>query len=183
MGGSMSLFLTNISPSSAPSPQPHRLFSFAGRMARAHYICYTLGSLIAVVFLLYLLGFAALLMGSLGRTLYITSSVVLVYAVLPIFFTIMTIKRAHDFNRGGWMALLLFVPIVNLCFWFIPGNPDTNQYGAVTPEPSFGIKIAAVALPLILIGGYLATAGSVITSSKDVRPPTGSDSSLQPYTP
>src|SRR5690606_30039757 len=117
-----------------------------------------------------------------GRTLYITSSVLLVYAFLPIFFTILTIKRAHDFNMGGWLALLLFVPIINLCFWFIPGNRDENRYGAATPEPSFSIRIAAIALPLILIGGYLATAGSVITSSKDVRP-TDSDSSLQPYTP
>jgi uncharacterized membrane protein YhaH (DUF805 family) len=178
----MSLFLTDISPPSAPAPQQHKLFSLAGRMARAHYICYTLGSLVAVVLFLYLLGFAAMLMGSLGRTVYITSSVLLVYAFLPIFFTILTIKRAHDFNRGGWLALLLFVPIINLCFWFIPGSRGDNRYGAATPEPSFGIRIAAVALPLILIGGYLATAGSVITSSKDVRP-ADSDSPLQPYTP
>lgn len=179
----MSLFLTDISPPSAPPPQQYRIFSLAGRMARAHYICYTFGSLIAVVLLLYLLGFAALLMGSFGRTVYITSSVLLVYAFLPIFFTILTIKRAHDFNMPGWLALLLFVPIINLCFWFIPGSRTDNQYGAVTPEPSLGLKIAAVALPLILIGGYLATAGSLITSSNDVRPAAGSDSSLQSYTP
>ena len=179
----MSLFLTDITPMPSRPPKRYGIFSLGGRIARAHYICYTLGSMITSVLLLYLLGFAAILMGEFGRPLYVVSSIFLFYVFLPIFFTIMTIKRAHDFGMAGWLAFLLFVPIINLCFWFIPGSRDENNYGPATPEPSLGIKIAAVALPLILIGGYLATAGSVITSSNDVRPAGGSDSSLQPYTP
>lgn len=45
------------------------------------------------------------------------------------------VSRLHDFNRTGWWALLIFIPIVNLILFtmlfFVPGNKNKNKYGEV----------------------------------------------------
>jgi len=167
-----------------PLPRPPaRLLSLRGRIGRAHYIANTLGSLIASFVVVYLISFfLAMIGGSLARTLYIVLCVVLFYGILPIFFVILTIKRAHDFNFGGWVALLLFVPVLNLAFWFIPGSRDENDYGSVPPAPSAGIKIVAVLFPVLLLGGYLAT-GPQPERAPSSASPSPATTTLKTYTP
>jgi uncharacterized membrane protein YhaH (DUF805 family) len=163
--------------------EPARLLSLRGRIGRAHYVANTLGAVIASFFLIYLLTFLLIQLGGLGRTLYVIICVLLFYCVLPIFFAILTVKRAHDFNAGGWLALLLLVPVLNLAFWFIPGSKDDNHYGPKPPEPSTSIRIVAVLFPLLLIGGYLAAR---IQSSHRAEKPAVSQpatTTLKAYTP
>lgn len=42
-------------------------------------------------------------------------------------------KRLHDVNKTGWLALLLFVPVVGfilfLVMLFMPGSEDANNFG------------------------------------------------------
>ena len=51
----------------------------------------------------------------------------------------MAVKRLHDINLHGAVAVCLFVPAVSLvamlvlCFW--PGTPGGNDYGDETNEP------------------------------------------------
>lgn len=163
-------------------PARARLFSLCGRLGRAHYIAYTLGSLVVAFFFIYLLSFGLMFLGELGRMLYILVSVLLFYGFLPIFFTLQTIKRAHDFNVGGWLALLLLVPVVNLMFCFIPGTRADNTYGPVPPAPSSGLKAGAILLPILLIAGFLATEGSR-NSQQESTPTSPPATSLKPYTP
>ncbi|WP_308620614.1 DUF805 domain-containing protein [uncultured Desulfovibrio sp.] len=43
-----------------------------------------------------------------------------------------SVRRLHDSDRSGWLALLLFVPLVNLfclALLFLPGTPGSNRYG------------------------------------------------------
>jgi uncharacterized membrane protein YhaH (DUF805 family) len=179
MGGTMSADIDKL----LPTHKPVRLLSLRGRIGRAHYIANTLGSLVASFFLVFLVSFLLVKLGELGRMLYIVMCVLVFYCVLPIFFTIMTIKRAHDFNTGGWVALLLLVPVVNLAFWFIPGSKDDNHYGATPPTPSTGIKVVAVLFPILLIGGFLATG---IQFSDTAEPPSSTPpatTTLKTYTP
>ncbi len=48
----------------------------------------------------------------------------------------LTIKRLHDVNRPGFLALTLFIPVISilvfiaLCFY--PGDPGPNKYGQAT---------------------------------------------------
>ena len=54
----------------------------------------------------------------------------------------MAVKRLHDFNIPGPVAICLFVPAVSLlavlvmCLW--PGNPGNNDYGDETNRPKGG---------------------------------------------
>ena len=50
-----------------------------------------------------------------------------------------SVKRLHDVGYGGFLALALFVPFVNLAFtiWLglLPGNAGPNQFGAAPDIP------------------------------------------------
>jgi uncharacterized membrane protein YhaH (DUF805 family) len=163
-------------------PPRVRAFSLRGRIGRAHYIACSLGSIVVSFLFIYLISFLLVMMGELGRMLYIVTSVLLFYALLPIYFIVLTIRRSHDFNFGGWLALLLLVPIVNLMFWFVPGTKAENTYGAVPPSPSTSIKIVAFLFPALLIGGYLATMGGS-TSQDTNASPISESNKLKEYTP
>lgn len=158
-----------------------RLLSLKGRIGRAHYVVYSLGAVIGAFLLMLLAGMLLILSGSLGRLLYTVFSVGLLYGALPLFFVILTVKRAHDFNVGGWLALLLLVPVVNLVFWFIPGSRGENAYGAPPESAPFGIKLAAFALPVLLIAGFLSADGDL--PAPQVVPDASPSTTLRPYTP
>lgn len=155
------------------------LFSLRGRLGRARYIAYSLGGIVGVFLVMTLAGMALLLLSSsFGQLLYVILSIALLYVFLPIYFMILTVKRAHDFNIGGWLALLLLVPIVNLMFWFIPGTRGHNNYGTEPDPAPFGIRIAALALPLLLLGAFVAT-----SEIAPEAPPETPATTLKPYTP
>ncbi len=166
-----------------PAPARTRLFSLRGRLGRARYITYCIGSIVLAFLFMYLAGLMLVLSGGFGRMLYIVVSVLLFYCLLPLVFTVLTIKRSHDFNVGGWLALLLLVPVVNMVFWFIPGSRDENRYGPVPPPPSTGIKLAAVILPLLLFSVFLATGGPRMTERQNPASASPPATSIKPYTP
>ena len=165
-----------------PTPRTG-IFSLRGRIGRAHYIAYTLGAVVGAFLFMLLASLGLMLSGQFGRLLYIVTSILLFYGFLPIFFTILTVRRAHDFNVGGWVALLLLVPVVNLLFWFIPGTRGDNSHGAAPQAPSTGIKLIAVALPVLLIGAFLATGEPEMIRGTNASPPSQPSTSLKPYTP
>ncbi|GGI18518.1 DUF805 domain-containing protein [Oxalicibacterium faecigallinarum] len=169
-------------PDNTPPVERIRPFSLAGRLDRWRYVAFALCAIVAVMLILFIAGFALLYLGSLGRMLYIGASVVLCYAFLPIFLTILTIKRCHDFNMGGWLAVLLLVPVVNLAFCFIPGTKEENKYGLPLPVPSAGTRAIAIILPILLIGGFLATGTSQLSDSSNATSSPAS-TTLQSYQP
>lgn len=179
MGGAM----TSAGFESVQPQVRTRLFSLRGRLGRARYIAYSLGAIVAAFLFMFLAGMGLMLAGQLGRLLYVAVSVLLFYAFLPIFFAILTVKRAHDFNAGGWMALLLLVPVVNLLFWVIPGTRGDNDYGTVPPAASTGIKLIAATLPVLLVIAFLATGEPETLRESDLAQPAQPTSTLKPYTP
>lgn len=146
------------------------------------YIAWTLGLIAAHFLLLFLMGLALVNMGELGRLIYIFASVMLFYCLLPLLIAVLTIKRAHDFNFGGWLAVLLFVPLINLCFWLIPGNSDENRFGQPPPTPSQTLKIVGTTLIAVFLIGF------IYALNKPNDPDANETSSqpattLQPYRP
>jgi uncharacterized membrane protein YhaH (DUF805 family) len=179
MGGAMtSMSLYDAQPAKRPG-----MFSLRGRLGRARYLVYTLGSLAATFLCMLPAGYLLLWSGSTGRILYLVVSVVLFYGFLPFLFTVLTIRRAHDFGFGGWLALLLLVPVANLAFWFIPGTRGENRYGAQPEPPSAIVTLAAVLLPVLLIGAFLASEGQPYMPQNAAPTASPSPTSLRPYTP
>jgi uncharacterized membrane protein YhaH (DUF805 family) len=160
-------------------PRPARLFSLHGRLGRARYTTYTLGALVGAFVLMYAAGRGLPLAGRLGATLYSVLGIVLYYALLPVTFAMLTVRRAHDFNRGGWVALLLFAPFVNLLFWFIPGTRGANRYGAAPRQEPMAVSLGAIVLPLLLASAFFASA----PVQPPPAPPPVPSTSLKPYTP
>lgn len=163
------------------SRQSRRLWTLRGRLGRAEYIVYSLGAVVLLCLTMILVSLGALLTGSAGRMVYGIAVVLLVYCLLPIFFAVLTVRRAHDFNCGGWLALLLMVPVINLMFWFIPGSRGENRFGPSPQAPSDGLKLCAILLPILLIGGFLASGDK--QAGKQTRPVAQPANSLKPYQP
>jgi uncharacterized membrane protein YhaH (DUF805 family) len=114
------------------------LFTTEGRIGRKSYILSALGSSIAGILLIIILGAIlgtdSLVFILLAALIYL----VLFYAsicLLVLFYAsiCLLIKRLHDRNRSGFFAILSFVPFVNI--WiaietiFIKGTTGTNEYG------------------------------------------------------
>lgn len=77
--------------------------------------------------------------------------------LLAIYFSIIfLIRRLHDRNHSGWMALLILVPVINIIFTlyilFAPGTAGTNQFGQ--PRPTLGWEniLAILYVAVFLIG-------------------------------
>lgn len=175
MGGAM----TEIPTSAAQVPARARLFSLRGRLGRTRYTAYTFGALIGAFLLMYLAGRGLPLIGRLGATIYVVLGVVLYYAALPILFTMLTIRRAHDFDFGGWVALLLLAPFVNLLFWFIPGSREGNRFGPAREAEPTAVKLAAIILPLLLVSAFFADP----LSRREPAPAAAPSTLLKPYVP
>lgn len=159
-----------------------RPFSLTGRLDRSRYVAYALAAVLVVMLILFLAGFGLLYLGSMGRLVYIGASVLLCYVFLPIFMMILTVKRCHDFNMGGWLAIVLLIPVVNLVFCLIPGSKDENRYGLPLSTPSLLTRTIAIVLPILLIGGFLATGSSQLSDSLNV-PSSPASTTLQSYQP
>jgi Predicted membrane protein len=51
----------------------------------------------------------------------------------------LSVKRFHDFNREGYFAVTLFIPVLSILAFLIlclyPGDPGANRYGRYTNAP------------------------------------------------
>ncbi|MDR4494899.1 MAG: DUF805 domain-containing protein [Nitrospirales bacterium] len=105
-------------------------FSFAGRITRStfwtHMVLLSLiGGGLHIVFLL-----------SSGRGGF-KGPEVIGYSILytPILYLVLTtsVKRLHDLDKSGWVAVTLFIPILNIMILFIlglaPGTEGPNRFG------------------------------------------------------
>lgn len=135
-----------ISGISEDLPQEVKIFSTSGRIGRARYVVYLFGlSLLIMVggFLLSL----------------ITAGLAMIpaYIALLVIQFMLTIQRCHDFDTSGWLSLLIFVPLVNFMFIFIPGTNDTNRWGSKTMPNSTAMVVGAWICALIIpLSGILA---------------------------
>lgn len=133
--------------------QAVNIYSAKGRIGRARYIAYTLG--ISLLFGIVLGGIAGAL-GAAGQAALAGILTIVLYVGLFVWMYMLTMQRAHDFNTSGWLALLMFIPLVNLIFWIIPGTDGENRFGAKTPPNSVLVLIAAWLVPVLFFVGILA---------------------------
>ncbi|MCK5725581.1 MAG: DUF805 domain-containing protein [Thiotrichaceae bacterium] len=69
-----------------------------------------------------------------------------------------TIQRSHDFNKSGWLTvlLMLFPPFI-LLFWVIPGDTTVNGYGEPVKPLSNGMTwlVGLTFSTLLIFTSYL----------------------------
>ena len=136
--------------------QPVKIWSARGRIGRLRYLSYQ-----GVAYLLLLA--AGIVVGVVGAMLqspgWVTALVVVGSVPYFVLTVLLTIQRCHDIGWTGWAALLALIPLVGLLFWFVPGTPGTNRFGAPPPPNSTAVKAltwVSVALFALFIVGMLA---------------------------
>ncbi len=124
------------------------LFSSQGRIGRVRYLTYSFGlSILCFI----VAGVVAALTGPLALGLG--------YATVFYLHIMLAIKRSHDFNTSGWLSLLVFVPIINLAFLFIPGTDGPNRFGNKTaPNGSAGVVLIGLIVGVAVLGILAAIA-------------------------
>jgi uncharacterized membrane protein YhaH (DUF805 family) len=142
--------------------QDVNLWSASGRIGRARYIAWTMGSVV----IFYLVGvLAAVLIPLLAKgagLLGLLVPLVMLGGGLALFiFQIrLTIQRCHDFDVSGWLTLIILIPLAAFAFWIAPGTDGANRWGPKTAANSAGVLAAAWlgALVIPLIGILAAIA-------------------------
>lgn len=104
-----------------------RYFSFSGRSTRSQYWLFSLTVVVLGIIAVIL---DATVLGSPKPAAFTA----LVYIAHLIPSLAVTVRRLHDADKSGWLALLLLVPLVNLVCYVVFGclapTPGTNRFGA-----------------------------------------------------
>jgi len=125
------------------------IFGAGGRLGRLRYIGYSMG--LTILFSI-AIGIVAAVAGQQALALVTIVGYIAIFVVS----IMLTIQRAHDFDTTGWLSVLMFVPLVNLIFWFIPGTPGENRFGKRPPPNTVGVILLACILPFVFVAGILA---------------------------
>lgn len=133
-------------------------FSPKGRFGRVDYIAYSIG--MAILMMIGISGFTAVLTFS-GVTPDIAGIITIILVIPVVVFSIIfMVRRLHDLNWSGWIAVTYFIPVLNaiipLLLIVLPGTPGPNKYAAQRMPPSKGKIVIACLLPAIAILGILA---------------------------
>ena len=110
---------------------------YAGRLNRSYYI---LGQVITIATFLGLSvvvsAFSA--SGEVTRSLVGGAFFLLVGVAYMVFIFSLHVRRIHDLNHAGWLAIVCLVPGINIIPYlyliFAPGDPKPNQYGERPPK-------------------------------------------------
>ena len=136
--------------------QPIKLWSAAGRMGRLRYIAWSILGSFAIMPVAFVAGILGAAIGS-EAVLYVLLGAAYIASI--VFWALLTIQRCHDMDWTGWASLLMIIPLVGLIFWFVPGTPGKNRFGAPPPPNPRGMAwIVAVPLLIFVIGIVAAIA-------------------------
>ena len=142
---------SHLRQSSSPQQLTARLplLDVSGRIGRLEYFFYSLVIPFLVFWIVAALAGIITHLGELGIAI---AYVLLASGVCAaiIIHVQLTIKRCHDFNASGWLALLLLLPLAIILFWMVPGNKSDNRFG-LPPAPSTTLLRAGAGLLLLTL--------------------------------
>jgi uncharacterized membrane protein YhaH (DUF805 family) len=124
-------------PQAAPRRTPllWLFLSLKGRISRPIYWASYFG-LLSLNFVLYfqLIGTTEEAFSAGLMVYFLLAGVAILYANIAI-----AVKRLHDIGYGGFLAVAIVIPVVNLAFniWVgvLPGTPDANRFGDAADRP------------------------------------------------
>jgi uncharacterized membrane protein YhaH (DUF805 family) len=161
-------------PSSDPSlPDSGQIdksnpFSPSGRFGRLSFIAWYMLVTIVGYVIMFAVGGATLItatdpnvmmefLSSAGGIIYI-----LITVISLIIFILFVIRRLHDVNKTGWMALLMILPLINLFFLIYllvaKGDTGSNRFAGFRPTPTWERILGYIGIGFFIIGliGILA---------------------------
>lgn len=110
-----------------------RAFDFKGRATRREYWLFWVQILIAFFLYFFMIGLLAPVAEGEAFAVAIALTAVAGSIFLLIATTSALVRRLHDHDKSGWMALLTLVPAVGWIFFLImtltPGTNGENDYG------------------------------------------------------
>ncbi len=135
----------------------------SGRFSRRSYLAWNM--LVGLIFMVIALVIALIIPGTsqavVDGSMSVTAIIVfgILYIVAIYYSIVFLIRRLHDRDHSGWLALLIIVPFVNILFalyvLLAPGNTGSNQFGQ--PRPTRGWEtFFAVLYILVFVIGVLA---------------------------
>lgn len=111
---------------------PSQFFSFDGRIGRLNYL---ISSILITFTLIAMMVISVFLPKSLYSIFGLATFLCAIWLSLALI-----VKRLHDLNQGGHLALPFFIPFLNILFviWalFMPGTKGANSFGE-QPETAF----------------------------------------------
>ncbi|TCM70978.1 uncharacterized membrane protein YhaH (DUF805 family) [Acinetobacter calcoaceticus] len=127
----------NKSSASSPTAPALSLFNTQGRISRLTFLAWNGVVAIIVFILMAMVTFIAPSLIEVMFTYHDSWGLNLIALVINLGFIciyiMIAIKRLHDVNQSGWLALLILVPLLNLIFSlyliFMPGTAGENKYG------------------------------------------------------
>jgi uncharacterized membrane protein YhaH (DUF805 family) len=136
--------------------QPINLWSAAGRMGRLRYIGWSMLGSLAIMPVAVVAGLLGAAIGSEAVLYLLLGAAYIAYMVV---WALWTVQRCHDMDWSGWASLLMIIPLVGLVFWFVPGTPGANRFGAPPPPNPRGVGwLVAIPLVLLIVGILAAIA-------------------------
>ena len=117
-------------------------FSIKGRIGRMRYISFSLGTLTLAT----IISFLVISIPAIGMMLL---ALILIAALVTLL--VLSIRRGHDFNVPSWLSaiLIIFMPVLTLVLYFVPGTKGDNNYGASPPENTKVIVVSAILLAVL----------------------------------
>ena len=131
--------------------QPVRLWPASGRIGRLRLLAYGLGLYVGLIVITFVLG---LVTGATGLPPDLAVGIgILVYAIGTI---LLLVQRSHDMNMAGWWSIGALIPLVGLVWVLKAGTPGRNRWGAPPPPNTLFVKIAGLAIPVLMVLGIVA---------------------------
>ncbi|MEJ2451872.1 MAG: DUF805 domain-containing protein [Gammaproteobacteria bacterium] len=134
-----------------------KVLSASGRIGRIRYLAYGF-AVFLVIYLVAVSLSAIVALGASGAGGEAPRTVMgFAYILITIYSVMLAIRRSHDFNVTGWLAVLSLIPLINLFFIFVPGTKGANDYGPPPPPNTTGNYILGLGMPIIIaVIGILA---------------------------
>lgn len=129
-------------------------YATSGRIGRIRFMAFGFiwGLVLTIIALIVIL-----LLSSLGMDVLSVSAIAMLVVMIPAFlyaYVILPKRRLNDMGKSGWLALLVFVPIINFIYMLFlylkSGDIGTNKYGA-PPAPLTLVEKVLGALLILLI--------------------------------
>jgi len=123
------------------------LLSVKGRMGRRYYLFY---SMVPLIFLWAAFSLMVSNHGmnvSSGSLFSFSLITTLVFSIL----VFLTIQRCHDFDKSGWYAVFVIIPLSNLIYASILSTNGLNRYGEMpVPAPMLIATANYLLIPLLM---------------------------------